>query len=278
MEHSIPNEPARSAKEQFDRQAAHYNTQWNSWSEEVLNSMLTSAQPKPTDAVLDVATGTGFTALAFAPRVQSVIGLDVSTGMLKQAEQYAQERRITNASFQEGPAEALPFEGQSFDLVTCRIAPHHFLDVQKFLAETARVLKPGGSFVLADTTVPDNLPEAAEWQNGVEVVRDPSHVRNYTPGEWRHMAEAAGLTVTECRTDGGGITIPLSDWLRRAGCAPEQSAEVRRRFSEAPQSARKAFQIVTDAGGEIVFTWQRVLMKAVGTYPGTSADPPETGR
>ena len=263
MEDTHPNEPARSAKEQFDRQAAHYNAQWNSWSEEVLNSMLISAQPKPTDAVLDVATGTGFTALAFAPLVQSVVGLDVSPGMLKQAEQYAQERGIANAAFQEGPAEALPFADQSFDLVTCRIAPHHFLDVQKFLAETARVLKPGGSFVLADTTVPDNSPEADAWQNGLEVVRDPSHVRNYTPGEWRHMAEAAGLTVTECRTNGGGITIPLSDWLTRAGCTPEQSAEVRRRFAEAPQSAREAFQIETQARGETVFTWQRVVLKAI---------------
>ncbi len=76
--------------------------------------------------------------------------------------------------------------------MTCRIAPHHFLDIQKFLTETARVLKPGGRFVLVDTTVPDDSPEAAGWQNAVEAVRDPSHVRNYTPDEWRQMTEAAG--------------------------------------------------------------------------------------
>ena len=255
--------PKRTAKEQFDKQASEYNAQWNTWSAETLNAMLAAAQPKPTDAVLDVATGTGFTALAFAPLVQSVVGLDVSPGMLRQAEQFAGGRGLTNAVFQEGAAEDLPFDDASFDLVTCRIAPHHFLSVPKFLAETVRVLKPGGRFVLADTTVPDDLPEAADWQNGVEAVRDPSHVRNYTPSAWRQMAEAAGLTVTECHTEGSGITIPLTDWLHKAGCTPEQEGVVRRSFAEAPDSARAAYQIRTTADGETVFTWPRVLLRAV---------------
>lgn len=254
--------PTRTAKDQFDKQASEYNAQWNTWSEEALNAMLDAAQPKMADVVLDVATGTGFTALAFAPHVRSVVGMDVSSGMLGQAEKHAAGRGITNAVFQEGAAESLPFADASFDLVTCRIAPHHFLSVPKFLTETGRVLKLGGRFVLADTTVPDDVPEAADWQNRVEAVRDPSHVRNYTPGEWRQMAEAAGLTVTECRADGGGITIPLSDWLIKAGCTPAQSAEVRRAFAEAPESAKQAFQIRADADSETVFTWPRVLLKA----------------
>ena len=255
--------PRRSAKEQFDKQATEYNAQWNTWSEEALNALLDAAQPKPTDAVLDVATGTGFTALAFAPWVQSVIGLDVSPGMLRQAEGYAAEQGITNAIFQEGAAEALPFPDASFDLVTCRIAPHHFLSVPKFLSETARVLMPGGRFVLADTTVPDGQPEAADWQNAVEAVRDPSHVKNYTPSEWRQLAEAAGLAVTECHTEGNGITIPLTDWITKAGCTPEQATDVRRRFDHAPESARAAYQIRRGADGDTVFTWPRVLLRAL---------------
>ena len=257
------NAPARSAKEQFDKQATEYNAQWNTWSEETLNAMLAAAQPQPTDTVLDVATGTGFTALAFAPHVQSVTGLDVSPGMLAQAENYASEQGITNARFEEGAAESLPFGDAAFNLVTCRIAPHHFLDMQKFLSETARVIKPGGRFVLVDTTVPDDAPEASRWQNAVEVLRDPSHVQNYMPSEWRQMTEAAGLTVTECRTDGSGITIPLPDWLHKAGCTPEQSAAVREAFADAPKTAKQAFQIITTADGETVFTWQRVVLHAV---------------
>ena len=255
--------PKRTAKEQFDKQATEYNAQWNTWSEETLNAMLAAARPQPTDMVLDVATGTGFTALAFAPLVRSVIGLDVSPGMLRQAEAYAAEGGITNAVFQEGAAELLPFADSSFDLVTCRIAPHHFLSVPKFLTETARVLKPGGRFVLADTTVPDDLPEAADWQNAIEAVRDPSHVQNYPPSVWREMAEAAGLTVTDCHTEGNGITIPLSDWITKAGCTPDQVTDVRHAFAEAPGSALAVFQIITSANGGTVFTWPRVLLRAV---------------
>lgn len=257
------NLPARSAKDQFDKQAAEYDAQWNTWSEETLNAMLDAAQPRPTDTVLDVATGTGFTALAFAPHVESVVGLDVSPKMLAQARNYAAERGIRNAQFEESAAEALPFGGEAFDLVTCRIAPHHFLSVPKFLTETARVLKPGGHFVLADTTVPDDLPGAADWQNAVEAVRDPSHVQNYTPSQWRQMAEAAKLSVTECRTEGNGITIPLSDWITKAGCTLEQAEAVRRVFADAPDSTREAFQIVAGENGETVFTWPRVLLRAM---------------
>ena len=127
--------PARSAKEQFDKQAAHYDKQWSTWSEETLGWLLANADPQPADFVLDVASGTGFTALAFAPLVETVIGMDISPGMLEQARRQAGERRIANAVFQEGAAESLPFADGSFDIVTCRIAPHHFLSVEEFLAK-----------------------------------------------------------------------------------------------------------------------------------------------
>jgi len=175
--------PTRSAKEQFDSQATHYDVQWSGWSAETLNWMLDNAECHSSDALLDVATGTGFTALAFAPYVGSVIGLDVSPGMLAQARRQAEERSIGNTEFREAPAEALPFADETFDIVTCRIAPHHFLEIEKFVSEAARVLKPGGALLLVDTTVPDTDPGAAEWQNAVETVRDPSHVRNYMPSE-----------------------------------------------------------------------------------------------
>ncbi len=258
-----PKAPFRSAKEQFDKQAPQYDSQWNAWSQETLDWMLKASDCRPTDQVLDVATGTGFTALAFAPRVQSVIGVDVAPGMLAQARQRAAEQGITNVAFDEAPAEALPYPDATFSLVTCRIAAHHFLDTEKFLLETARTLKPGGALVLVDTTVPDNDAEAAAWQNAVEAVRDPSHVQNYTSDEWRQMTEHAGLTVQVCEAPPGGITIPLTDWLRKAGCTGEQSDDVRRRFAEAPQSARQAFQIHITENGETVFTWQRVLLKAI---------------
>ena len=258
----MQNTPTRTAREQFDRQATHYNAQWNQWSEETLCWLLEHSDARPTDTLLDVATGTGFTALAFAPHVASVVGLDVSTGMLAQARLRAEEQGIVNAMFVEGSAESIPYPDAAFDLVTCRIAPHHFLSVPQFLSETARVLKPGGRLLLGDTTVPDDNYEAAVWQNSVETLRDPSHVRNYTPSEWCGFVDDAGLTVTD-HDASGGIGITLADWMIKGGCTPEQSDAVRAQFTGAPASVAAAYQIETLADGDIRFVWQRVVLKAV---------------
>ena len=264
MTESLAAEKPASAKEQFDRQAAKYNERWASWSDETLQRMLELADPQPSWRALDVATGTGFTALAFAKFAAQVTGADLSPGMLAQAHARAAEQGVENVDWVEAPAEALPFADGAFDLVTARIAPHHFADVPAFLRETRRVLKPGGLFVLGDTTVPDDDPEAAAWQNTVEKERDPSHGENLSPARWRALCEGAGLTVTDCEYGGGKITIPLTQWLDTAGATGPRAARVRQLFADAPQSARRHFHIETDATtGEIRFSWARVLLRAV---------------
>lgn len=252
-----------SARAQFDRQAEKYNERWASWSEETLRRLLQLADPKPDWRVLDVATGTGFTALAVAPHVAQVTGSDVSPNMLAEAAKRADAAGVTNVDWVEAPAEALPFADAAFDLVTARIAPHHFNDVPAFLAETRRVLKPEGVFVLADTTVPNDEPEAAAWQNAVERERDGSHVANLSPAAWRALVEAAGLRVTDLDPAGGGIGLELSAWLETAGCAGARAEHVRKLFANAPDSARRAFQITTGADSETRFVWQRVVLRAV---------------
>jgi ubiquinone/menaquinone biosynthesis C-methylase UbiE len=258
-----PEKSAVAAREQFDRQASKYNERWATWSDETLQRMLDLAEPEPAWHALDVATGTGFTALAFAKYVTQVVGADLSPGMLAQADARAQEQGIDNVEWVEAPAEALPFTNLSFDLVTVRIAPHHFTNVPAFLRETRRVLKPGGVFVLGDTTVPDDDPEAAEWQNMVEKERDMSHRENLPPARWRMLTEQAGLHVTDLAYGGGKITIPLEQWLDTAGCTGERADRVRALFANAPESARRHFQIQTDDAGETRFSWARVLLRAV---------------
>lgn len=252
-----------TAKEQFDRQASQYNERWASWSDETLRRMLELADPQPAWRVLDVATGTGFTALAFAPNVASVVGADIAPGMLAEAAKRAGAQDIENVSWVETPAESLPFADGSFDLVTARIAPHHFTDVAAFLRETYRVLVPGGLFVLGDTSVPDDDAEAAEWQNRVEWARDNSHVRNRSPHEWTSLCESAGFTISDVEYREAAIEIPVSAWLETGGCTGERAEEVRRLFAEAPASAREHFRIVTDpATGESRFSWARVILRA----------------
>jgi ubiquinone/menaquinone biosynthesis C-methylase UbiE len=252
-----------TAKEQFDRQATHYNHQWNSWSETLLRWLLDHADARPADTLLDIATGTGFTALAFAPHVQSVVGLDVSTGMLAEARKQQQQQGLTNVTWLEGAAEALPFPEASFSMVTCRVAPHHFDSVPQFLAEVARVLQPGGRLLLADTSVPDNEDELSRWQNHVEKLRDPSHVRNLTPQQWRQAIETAGLRVAAVEQAAPDGTMQLNDWLEKAGCVGDQARAVRQEFQTASPQARQAFQIRAVADADFTFVWQRVVAKAV---------------
>lgn len=249
-----------TSREQFNRQAVHYNRQWNQWNEENLRWMIERARQAPVGRVLDVATGSGFTALAFAGMASSVVGIDVSTGMLAQARVNA--TGVPNVTFQEAAAEAMPFEEGSFDVVTCRIAAHHFQSVSRFLAEARRVLTAAGRLIVADTSVPDGDAELDRWQNEVELLRDPSHVRNYSPGEWRSFAEEAGFVVEELTDQDGSVPITFADWLKKSGCEGERAVRVRALFENAPASAREAYDIRTLPGGDVSFAWKRILLLA----------------
>jgi ubiquinone/menaquinone biosynthesis C-methylase UbiE len=240
------------AREQFDRQAAHYNQQWADWNAASLEWLREHGHWERHDRVLDVATGTGYTALGLAPLVREVIGVDVSEGMLAQA----RAKGMANARFELGAAEALPFPDGAFDVVVSRIAPHHFTSVPAFVGEAHRVLKPGGRLLIADTTVPDDDAVTAGWQHQVETLRDPSHVRNYSPAEWRGLL-AEKFTVEEMAVLTSQVKVELSDWLEKAGCTGTRAEEVKRLFAEAPEAARRHFQIEGES-----FAWLRVGLAA----------------
>lgn len=260
--HGGAQTPQVSSQQQFDRQAPHYNEQWNQWSEASLAWMLERAECTPDDRILDVATGTGFTAFAFASRVREVVGLDISSGMLEQARARAAAQQITNVSFQQGAAESLPFPDGDFDIVTSRVAPHHFLLLNKFIQECWRVLKPGGRLLITDTSVPDGAPEVDEWQNGVEQIRDKSHVRNYPPAEWRQVAEKNGLRVEEVKLLAEPNQMLLEPWMEKSGCRGADADRVRQMFRQAPARAREVFHITETPGGDTGFQWLRVALLA----------------
>jgi ubiquinone/menaquinone biosynthesis C-methylase UbiE len=254
--------PKPTAREQFNRQATHYNAEWNAWSEGSLQWLLELAECGAGDRLLDVATGTGFTAMAFAPRVGEVIGADVSEGMLREAQRQAREAGCRNLRFIGAAAEALPFPAESFDLVTCRVAPHHFVSVPKFVGECRRVLRRGGRLLISDTTVPDNAPEVGAWQNRVETLRDGSHMRNYSPAEWTGFVEGAGLLLEQAQTLQEEAPIEMSRWLQKSGCRGEAAVQVRSMFQDPPAGAVQAFSIRELDGGELTFQWLRVALSA----------------
>jgi ubiquinone/menaquinone biosynthesis C-methylase UbiE len=254
--------PSRTSQEQFDRQAAQYNAQWNAWNRETLAWLIEHAQCQPSHRMLDVATGAGFTAVAFAPLVAEVTGLDVSAAMLRKARERARAAGLANLVFETGAAESLPFPPDGFDGVLCRLAAHHFLSAPKFVAEAYRVLRPGGRLLVADSAEPDNAPEVDAWHNHVEVLRDGSHVRNYTPAEWRGFVTGAGFALEELDQVRESVPITMRAWLKKGGCRGEAAAEVRRLFLEAPAEVAQTFSITRMPDGDISFQWFRIALSA----------------
>jgi len=250
----------RKAAAQFGRQAAHYKTSQAHSAGDSLAVMVALAHLTRTERVLDVATGTGFNAFAFAALARRVVALDLTAAMLAEAGRLAAERSVANVTFVQGVADALPFAASAFDVTTCRIAPHHFPSVPAFLAEVARVTRPGGRVVLGDTSSPEE-PALAAWHNRVEALRDPSHVRNYTAAEWRAFAEGAGLTVTALDTSCCSY-LAFGDWVRRGGTDPARVAALRGAFAAPPPGAAAAFQLQGE-GEALTFAWPITIVVAI---------------
>ena len=156
-------------------------------------------QPQPTWRMLDVATGTGQTALAFAPYVHQVIGIDLTPRMVEEAARQAAGRGVANVDFVLGDIHELPFDDETFDdeqfdLITCRRAAHHFSHIEDALSEMVRMLKPDGLLLIDDRSVPeDDFVDSV--MNRLDWLHDESHVRQYRPSEWRRMLESAGCRV-----------------------------------------------------------------------------------
>lgn len=199
------------------------------------------AAVQPGEKALDVATGTGNTALALAEAGADVVGVDVSPAMLAQARERAEGEGVA-VEFRHGAAESLPFEDASFDLVTARHAPHHFRDVPRFLAEVHRVLRPGGRFVMADGVSP--TAESKAWFDRWQTLRDPSHWTNRTPDEWRTLAAEAGFRWT--RDTLVPYRLEFDWWTRQAGASPEAVAELERHAQEASPATREAVGLEMD--------------------------------
>ena len=137
-------------------------------------------------------------AMAFAPHVAHVIATDLTEGMVAKAAELAAARGLTNLETRPADAEALPFDDASFDLVTCRLAFHHFPNARQAVSEFARVLKPGGVLGFTDNiVVPDK--QAAGYYNAYEKLRDPSHNWVYPLARLQAMFEQAGLHVAATR-------------------------------------------------------------------------------
>jgi len=191
---SSPEETKRLSRERFGAAAERYVRDRIHVEGDELDRMTGVAALSGGERVLDVATGGGHTALAFAPLAREVWALDLTPAMLVAAEQYVTGCGAGNVTFRLGDAEAIPFSDAEFDVVAARFAPHHFPKPERFLAEAARVLAPGGRLVIFDNMVPED-DELDAFMNRFEAWRDPSHVRSHRLSEWAAMLQAAGFDL-----------------------------------------------------------------------------------
>jgi ubiquinone/menaquinone biosynthesis C-methylase UbiE len=246
-------------REQFGQAAQSYAVSKVHAQGASLARMVALVQPQAQWRVLDVATGAGHTAFAFAPHVAQVTATDITPEMLATTAKLAREKGITNIVTQEADAEALPFAGATFDLVTCRIAPHHFGAVETFVHEVARVLRPGGIFALVDNVVPGsqtNNPEAeaqrmaGEYINAIEKLRDPSHHRCLSMEEWLDILHTAGFTILH--EEVAPKTIEYLEWVQRMNASTEVQATIYDRLVNAPETVQRHLQ-PAPVGDDLVF-------------------------
>jgi ubiquinone/menaquinone biosynthesis C-methylase UbiE len=249
----------QASRDQFDRQAAQYGrSHILADTSDVAEGLAGVVRPEAGRA-LDVATGGGHTALWLARQGWQVTAADIAPAMLESAARLAAEEGFALETALQA-AEAFPQADGSFDLVTCRVAAHHFSDREKFLREVHRVLRPGGYFLLIDGSVPDGEPEAEEWIHRVEKLRDPSHGRFVSPAGWQALCGAAGLRVVRCETK--PFKQPDLEWYFAAAATPEENrAAVRDLVARAPGAARRVFRL-SEEEGRTVWWWPRLTLLA----------------
>ena len=155
--------------------------------------------------------------------------------------------------------EDLDFPDATFDAVTSRIAPHHFLDITRAIREIARVLRPGGQLALEDSCVPAD-PELDRFLNDVEKLRDPTHVRSYSEREWREMLEAAGFTLRTSRMY--RKTHAVAEWVERSGIGQVAQDRLYAAFGASSPAARAYFYIQYDGEGAVRFTDDKLILRA----------------
>ncbi len=248
-----------AAAAQFDRQSDRYGHAHILADTGDVAAGLTGVTKPANGIALDVATGGGHTALYLARQGWSVTLGDIAPRMLVNAQRLLAESSFT-ADAKLFPAEAMPFDDGSFDLVTSRVAPHHFSSPSKFVFEVARVLRPQGHFLLIDSSVPDKDTETEAWLHQVEKWRDPSHGRFLSPGAWEKLIRDAGMRVV--RSELHPLKQPDLQWyFDTAGTSPQNRELVLAAVRDASAHVRATLRLDTEEG-RIVWWWPRLTLLA----------------
>lgn len=246
-----------SVQNQFGAVASNYATSTVHVGGPDLTAMLAAIPLRGDERVLDAGCGAGHTAMAFAPRVAEVVGCDLTIAMLAQAKRLAAERGLANVAFERGDVERLPYPDASFDLVTSRYSAHHYPHPQAALREFARVLRPGGALLLVDVVAPE-APASDTFLNAIELLRDPSHVRDHSVSQWLAMCGAAGLRAEQAGA--WPLRLEFESWVARMNTPFLAITQLRAMIDGATHEVRDALSF---ALGDYSFSVPTALIRAV---------------
>ncbi len=204
---------------------------------ESLGALLARLQRDPIQLALDIATGGGHTALALSPLAKIVVASDITAPMLRAARDWLAENGAENDHFCQHDAGLIPFLESTFDVVTCRLAPHHFADIGAFLRECVRVVRCGDRVAVIDNVIPPE-PLAMRFINAFERLRDRSHNFEHSVYDWEAFFHAAGMRVEHRQQF--RKPIDFGAYYDRMGVSERMRTRLRVMLLQAPAAARAA--------------------------------------
>jgi ubiquinone/menaquinone biosynthesis C-methylase UbiE len=224
-----------------------------------LSRMIDLIQPNPEWQALDIATGGGHTALNIAKYVNHVTATDVTHEMLAKAKHSAERHHVNNISLEYADSMNLPYRDECYNLVCCRLAPHHFEDVDKFVKESFRVLRCGGVLSIIDSHVPEGI--GGYQINEIQKLHDPSHVKCLTKNEWIKVLERNEFEITAIEE--GKVEIDFNNWVARARVSEKNIQLITRLMTaDLTDDASDVLDINTDLNGNLKFHFQRIIITA----------------
>ena len=197
----------------------------------------------PNAEFLDMGCGAGHVSFIAAKLVKHVTAYDLSEQMLAVVEQTADERKLKNITTVQGYAEHQPFDDNYFDIVVSRYSAHHWLDVGKSLRELHRITKPNGKLIIMDVVSPGQ-PVLDIWLQTIEALRDTSHVRDYTPGEWLTFLSEAGFTIDKIQRH--RLPLIFDSWIKRMRTPNNLVDAIRTYQISASQDTKSYFELQSD--------------------------------
>jgi ubiquinone/menaquinone biosynthesis C-methylase UbiE len=210
---------------------------------EDLDALESLVRSEPAARMLDLGCGGGHVSYRLAPHVAEVTAVDVSEPMVELVARTARERGLAKVSTLRAPAEGLPFGAARFDLIVSRFSAHHWRDLDAGLREAARVLAPGGRVLLVDSIAPGGALLDSHLQT-LELLRDATHVRNYTTAEWTAGLARAGLDVVAATTR--RIRIDVTTWIARTRTSDLHAQAIRSFQKGSPEEVRRRFGYEAD--------------------------------